>query len=657
MTGIKGQRTWALLAMAGLLAAVFLSFQPVWTAGFIWDDDAYVLHNPHLATEAGLREIWTSLTATPQFYPMVFTSYWIEYQLWGLHPAGYHLVNLALHTLNVLLLFGLLRRWNVRGAWIAALLFALHPVCVESVAWITERKNTLSLFFALLTLQAWTSYAGLDGKPERRSNALALGALLLFLAALLSKTVTSTLPAVILVLIYWKQGRIRPRDALPLIPMFLVGIGFGLLTAWLEAIHVGASGQAWSLSLPDRFLLAIRVAAFYAWKVVLPVPLMFFYPRWEIRLADPWLWVSLAGLLIALSAGIRAIIRHQQRGPLAALLIYLGVLFPALGFFNVYPMRYSWVADHFQYHALPALLAVIAAGLSLGLSRLNRQAAHALLVSLLTLMAMGTYMHSRAFTSAEALWLDTIRKNDQAWMAHNNLGYDYYHQNLLDHAEVHYIAALTIKDDLPEPLTNLGLIRMDQGRLEEALEFHRAALVADPAYAEAHNNLALALIQTGQMDAALDHLLQAVALKPEFSHAYRNLGNLYYMKGRHQDAVEAYRKAVRPPFIDPPTVNNLAWLLATSEDSRVRNSRDALFYAKLNMDFQPPGDPGALDTLAAAYASLGNFKQAIQLAEQAKKTAYDNGDQELFRAIQTHLGNYRAGRPVVEAAKSLPAPD
>lgn len=655
MTRTLAPKLRAALAMAGLAAAVLLAYQPVWQAGFIWDDDAYVTHNPHLRSPAGLLAIWTDLTATPQYYPMVFTTYWFEHLAWGLDPMGYHLVNLALHAANALLLLGLLRRWGVRGAWLAAFLFALHPVAVESVAWITERKNTLSLLFALLTLHVWTRFAGLDGRPEHRDPARAVGAFLLFVAALLSKTVTCTLPAVMLVLVWWKRGRVRARDVLPLLPFFAAGIGFGLLTAWLETVHVGATGEAWALPHASRLLLAVRVAAFYAWKALAPHPLMFFYPRWEVRAADPWLWVSAAALLAALGTALAVAVKHNRRGPLAALLIYFGVLFPALGFFNVYPMRYSWVADHFQYHALPALAALAAALFSAGAARIPRQAAQATLAVTLTLFASATHFHSRAFTGAEALWLDTIAKNDRAWMAHNNLGHDYYEAGLFDEAEVHLLAALGLRSDLPEPLTNLGLIRMNQGRLDEALAFQRAAVTADPAYARAQNNLGLALIQAGELEAALDPLTRAVELDPGYNRAFGNLGNLHYLLGRHRDAAEAWRMAVRPPSPDRGAINNLAWLLATSTEPGVRNTRDAMVYARLNTELSPPGDPQALDTLAAAYAAIGNFDRAIDLAERAKQSAREAGDEASLRSIQEHLGRYRAREPVRETPANPPS--
>ncbi|MBU0640698.1 MAG: hypothetical protein KKB50_17685 [Planctomycetes bacterium] len=252
-----------------LVAATLAAYVPAMRGGFIWDDDYYVSDNQTLRTTDGLRRIWLEPGAVPQYYPLVHTTYWVEYRLWQDWAPGYHAVNVVLHALSALLVATALRRLQVPGAWFAALLFALHPVHVESVAWITERKNVLSGLFYLLAVLAYCRFANLDSNPARPGRCWGCYtlALALFLCALLSKTVTASLPAALLLLIWWKRGRIGGRDIAPLVPFFALGIALGLVTVWMEKHHVGAQGELWHLALAERLLVAGRAAWFYAGKL------------------------------------------------------------------------------------------------------------------------------------------------------------------------------------------------------------------------------------------------------------------------------------------------------------------------------------------------------------------------------------------------------
>ncbi|MBI1784819.1 O-GlcNAc transferase, partial [Candidatus Sumerlaeota bacterium] len=251
------------LKILAIIVLTIAAYRPVFNAGFIWDDDKYVTENAALRDAGGLKAIWLDPAATPQYYPLVHTSFWIEYHLWGLNPRGYHAVNILLHAANGILLWLVLRRMRVQAAWFIGIAFALHPVHVESVAWITERKNLLSGIFYLLAHWAYIPFARLEragemappGAPPPARDWKSYGcAFLLYAAAILSKTVACTLPAAILLLIWWRRGRFRPDDLAPLIPMFALGIVMGVATAWLEKHHVGAVGGEWSLTLVDRAL-------------------------------------------------------------------------------------------------------------------------------------------------------------------------------------------------------------------------------------------------------------------------------------------------------------------------------------------------------------------------------------------------------------------
>jgi hypothetical protein len=264
----------------------FVAYQPTWHAGFIgWDDDSYVTDERALRSLGGLERIWVKPGTTPQYYPLVFTTFWAEYHVWKLQPFGYHLVNILLHGLNAVLLWFVLRRLKIPGSWWAAAVFVLHPVGVESVAWITELKNTQSGVFFLLSMLCFLRFRPLNGRDavrvcDWRDYPLAL---VLFLCALLSKTATCPVPAVLALLIWWKTGRFGKRDALELTPLFVLGVASGFMTIWMEKQYTGVvRGAEWSLSLAQRCLVAGRALWFYAGKLFWPRDFTFIYPRWEV---------------------------------------------------------------------------------------------------------------------------------------------------------------------------------------------------------------------------------------------------------------------------------------------------------------------------------------------------------------------------------------
>ncbi|MEE9296435.1 MAG: O-GlcNAc transferase, partial [Phycisphaerae bacterium] len=424
-----------------IIAAVVVAYIPALLGGFVWDDNAYVTENRTLESLSGLWRIWFEFGATPQYYPLVHTTFWIERHLWGLHPFGYHTVNVLLHAFNAVLVFAVLRRLNVRGAWVAAMIFALHPVHVESVAWITERKNVLSGAFYLSAMLAYLRYVELDhaaGEASRRRRCY-VAALVLFVCALLSKTVTASLPAAILLILWWKRGRLRGRDLQPLIPMFIAGAILGLVTVWMELYNLrgtgrGAQGPEWDLSWVERCLVAGRAFWFYVGKLVWPTGLTFVYPRWPID-AGVW-WQYLYPLAAVVVVGLLWSRRGRiGRAPVAATLFFAGTLTPALGFFNVYPFRYSFVADHFLYLGSLGLIVLFAAAVTALVERMTehlRSARHGLAAALFTILAVMVWNESHKYEDLEALWLDTLAKNPECWMAHNNLGNVYAREGRLE---------------------------------------------------------------------------------------------------------------------------------------------------------------------------------------------------------------------------------
>ena len=574
-TGSHDGRAKELLRGAVLVAMIFVAYAPVLSAGFIWDDDANVIENATLRSVDGLRQIWFVPRSIQQYYPLMYTSYWFEYQVWGLHPLGYHLVNLLLHSAATLLVWRLLVRLQVPGAWFAAALFALHPVEAESVAWVTERKNVLSLTLVLAAMLAYFRFAppesGVAPAPSTDRWKWYALAFALFALALFAKTVVVTAPAALLVITWWKRGRIFVRDVVWLAPFFTLAVAMGLMTTWMETYHVGASGDEWRFSPLERLLLAARSLEFYVVTLLWPQPLAFFYPRFVVDLHVWWQYVL---LIVVVVVPVLLWLARQRlgRGPLAAVLIYSGVMLPVLGFFNVYYYRFAFVSDHFQYHASIALLALFAAGVAAGansLSLTGRRFAQIACAGLLIVCGVLTFRQTFIYHDVETLYLDTMAKNPGGWTAYANLSSYYDSQGR--HSEAMQLArtALSLGPHEPNTHNNLGVFLFNQGRregfkqgqIEEAIEHLRETLRLDPDRIEARKNLAVAFALSGRNEEALEQWTALLKTAPRFAEAHFEIANLYVARGEYSLAVEQYAQAVeiRPAYFD--AVHNLGALL------------------------------------------------------------------------------------------------
>ena len=547
---------------AALVAAVLVAYLPALRAGFIWNDDTYLTANPTLDSAHGLRLIWADPRANEQYYPLVFTSFWVEKRLWGLQPFGYHLVNVLLHAAAALLLWRLLRRLAVPGAWFGAALFALHPVCVESVAWVTERKNTLSLALSLLAALAYFAWADRRAvaaaqRPRRkreqsppwhrRPGVLWAAALALFALALLAKTTAALLPAVLLVIVWWRNGRPRGSDVRPLLPFFAVGAALALNTAWLEKTMVRASGAEWSLSLAGRLVLAGRAVAFYAGKLAWPTDLAFIYPRWTIDPAALRQWLPALAALAVLAAAW-ALRRRLGRGPLAGVLLYGGVLAPAMGFFNVYAMRYSYVADHFAYQAAAVAAACAAGGIGtlVGGNAALRRGAVAAGVAVLAVLGVLTFRHAQEFRTADGLWRSTLASNPGCFMCHTNYGFLLYREGRVADAIDHFQASLRLEPDNVPALLNLAKIDEDRSRFDEAASELRSALAFEPANTTVLVNLGTVYTKAGRYGEAVAAYRDALRHpSPADYLAHNGLGVALIRQGRRLEAVEEFREALR----------------------------------------------------------------------------------------------------------------
>jgi tetratricopeptide (TPR) repeat protein len=524
-TGRAAHRAPSLIAAAVILAAATVVYLPALDAGRIWDDATYVFDNPTLRDLDGLRQIWLAPAASPAYYPVVFSSFWLEHRLWGDDPFGYHLVNVLLHGLNALLAYVVLRRLSVPGAWLGALLFALHPVHVESVAWIAERKDLFSAAFFLLALLAWLRFVAAP-TAGRYVTVLALHA-----AALLSKSVAASFPAVALLATYWQRGRVGWRQALATLPLVALSLALALVTAWRERLD--QTPQV-GLGLLESVLVAGRNLAFYVRTLVAPFGLMSIYPRWEIDLSDPlqYAWPLLA---VAVIVTLWLLRRRWGVGPFVAALGFVLLHLPTLGLVSFHYMHYAFVADRYQYLAVLAPLALCGALVGPALARRapmpsprrpagGRGAATAVRAAamavrwplmipvVLALSGLGTLTWRQAARYEDAVTLSrhNLELNPEAWGAHVNLGVALGARGERRVAIEHLERALEIEPDAAVPLYNLSILRIQRGELEPAIDGLERLLAIDPDYPDARYALGVALTRAGRLPAAIDTLERAL---------------------------------------------------------------------------------------------------------------------------------------------------
>ncbi len=571
-------RAWLIYLYLALAAATLAAYSPALRGTPLWDDDGH-LTKVELASADGLRRIWLEPGATQQYYPLVHSAFWLMNRAWGDWTPGYHVVNVLLHALSALLLAVVMRRLQLPGAVLAACLFALHPVQAESVAWITELKNTLSTPLYLGAMLAWLRY---DARPTRGGW---LTAFVLFAAALASKTVTATLPISLLILTWWQRGRLSWRDVRPLLPFVVFGIVAGLTTAWVERHFIGAVGSDFDLTWLERVLLAGRAVWFYALTLALPVNLAFVYPRWTIDQAVWWQYAFPVALAVV--AVVLWRVRGWSRAPLAALLLYVVALAPALGFVDVFPFRYSYVADHFQYLASLALLGASAAAFA-SLRIYATSAGRAVSIVLILALGILTWRESRQYTDSETLYRTTIARNPGAWMAHHNL------------AEL--------------------ILRGPDSDIERAVEYVQESLRLKPDHAEARNTLGYAMQRLGRLDEARRQYEEARRLHPGLASPHNNLGVLAYLQGRPEEAAAHYRDALERDGRDPEALRNLA--LALIDLGRPAEARPFIERAAAIR----PDDPRVLNTLGALALAEGRPDTALSLYERAIGAAPGDAD-------------------------------
>jgi tetratricopeptide (TPR) repeat protein len=675
------------LAGALLLAAVLIAYLPARHAGFIWDDDEYVTQNPLLKAPDGLRRIWFSLDSPSQYFPLTYTTFLVEQRFWGLHPAGYHWVNILLHAANALLVWRLLRRLTVPGAWLAAAIFALHPVQVESVAWITERKNVLSLLFSLLALLAWTRFV--EEQPRRLWRWYAL-ALMCYALALLSKTTACTLPAAML-LVLWLRARpstssspsSTPQSQDPgegrargggigvwsrlaqIVPFLVLGAGMGLLAMWWERYHQGTQGKLFALGLPERLLVASHAVWFYLGKLLWPANLTFSYPRWALDAANPLAY----GWLLAI-AGLGVVIyftrRFAGRGVEVAALFFVATLSPMLGFIMLYTFRYTFVADHYQYAASIGPIALAAGVIATVLGR-SAVASAARPAKAARLQQVPTPLDVR-----RPLRLGQPRSGPKVAPLRPTLRWGVILRPALCAALLVALGALTWRqcgmyadhDTLwrttaernPNSFlayNNLGYLLFQDGRTDEAIAQYRRSLEIEPDYELAHYNLGNALLKKGLAGEAIAHYQQALEARPNVAEFHNNLGTALLQVGRLDEAIAQGRRAVELAPRNANAHNNLAiglrrqgqWAEAQAHYQKALELVPMSVAIRNNL---------ARMLATCPEASVRDGTNAVALAQQANQLSHGKSAMVLQTLAAAYAESGRFPEAVSTAQEALP---
>jgi len=509
-----------IIGASAIIVACLVAYIPAMKAGFIWDDDLYVTNNPLLTAPDGLYRIWFSRAVPSQYFPLTYTTFWVEHRLWGLDPMGYHVVNVMIHIINALLLWLVLRRLSIPGAWFASAVFALHPVQVESVAWITERKNVLMLFFSLLTVLCWLEFV-LGSKSGRKAILFYAGSLFLYALALFSKATACTLPLALILILWLKRTPLTLKRWLQVVPYVVMGIGMGLFVMWWEKHHQGTGLVNLGLNPAARLLIAGRALWFYLWKLFWPVNLAFSYPRWHIDPTEIWQYAWPAASILAIAC-VWLWRKRLGRGTVTAILFFVAMLFPMLGFFSLFTFVYTFVADHYQYAAGIGPVALVAAGGALILRRTGSNVRVIVLSAagvLLFVLSVLTWRQSQIYTNTTTLWQDTLNKNPDSWLAHGQISKMLFEQGKFIEAKPHLEQAIKFSSYMKtvDPIVyaafvyDMGIVFEEQGRLDDAISHYQKALDISESSA-AHYRLARLLANQGKVEQSRPHFLRALEM-------------------------------------------------------------------------------------------------------------------------------------------------
>lgn len=628
---------WSVAMVLGLL----LLYLPALQSGFIWDDDEHLTANPCIIGPQGVWDLWTTRAA--RICPLVLTTFWLEHQLWGLAPLPYHLVNVLMHGGAALLLWRVLLRLKLPGAGLGAVLWAVHPVQVETVAWVTELKNTQSGLFFLAAILCYLRELQTQQREGRAGWAYGL-TLVFGLLGMASKTSVVILPAVLGLLVWFWEGTISRRRWIQLLPLVLMAAAAAALALWTQHLE-GANEAQWSRTLAERLVTAGAVVWFYLGKLLWPHPLVFVYPKWQVDATDPWWWLPLL-LLLGVMGWLfwSAQTRPLARRVLVGALYFVMALGPVLGLLDHYFLRYSFVGDHFQYLASMGPLA----GLGALLARCSARFAafKAVVGGLLVVLAALTWHQQRLYRSNEALWEHTLSYDPTCWLACNNLGIIRFQEGQIEEAITLWEQAIRTVPNSPRTHTNLALARLRQGRIEEGLAHYAESIRLDPDHANARYNYGTALIQTGQVKEGLAQLEKAAQLDPLRADIHGNLGAARLSQGDVRGAVEAFETSLRLEPNDLNALSNLAWLRATLPEAALRDGQRAVELMQRVLTLMPEPALQTWRTLAAAQAETGDFEAALATAGRALEAAQQRGEQGMASALAAEMAAYRQRKPI-----------
>lgn len=612
---MKNYRNW--LLGGALVALALVSYQPAWNGRAVLDDWDHMITTKAMQSLSGLSELWFQPHTTRQYHPIVDTVYWIESNLWGWYPLGYHLVNILLHVASALLLVRVLSKLEIPGAWFAGAIFALHPVHVESVAWMVELKNTLSGFFFFACILAYLRF------DERRNWQSYVLVVVWFVLGVLSKAIVATFPVVVLILFWWKRRTLTwRRDVRPLLPFIALGALSGALTAWMERALSGAVGTEFQLTALERTLIAGRAFWFYLAKLLWPTNLTMFYPRWQVD-AQVW-WQYLFPIAAVALFVVAWIFRNKNRWLLAALFFFGGLILPLIGFFNVNFFRFSFVADHFQYLPSLGVIVPLAAGWSMAMARSRdwQRAGFGVFAGvIITALAILTWMQCRMYRDVETFYRTIIARNPGSPDAYADVGNELLKHVRLDEANVEFRKTIEIGAGKPISLrrgyVGLGEVSLRRGKVDEAIGYLQTGLAADTHSADGHDAL----------------------------------GRAFHQKGQFRDAIVEYEHALRLAPRSVAIQTNLAWMRATCADEGLRNGQEALELATTADRLSGRARARILRTLAAAYAETGQFSKAAETGRRALELLRHEGENPFISVMEHEIALYDAGLPYHESAR------
>jgi Flp pilus assembly protein TadD len=660
-----------------LVLLVLVSYWQVFSAGYIWDDEAYILENSNLKTNLGLLRTWTEYDSNPQYYPVLFSLLWVEFKLWATSPFGYHAVSIAIHSANCILIYFLLKRLQLKVAWFVAALFAVHPINVDSVAWAAEQKNLFAMFFGLLTCLQWDDFI------YRKRNHNWLLALTFFSAALLSKTAICTLPLLLLLWAWFKRLKFpRATLFLRLAPFFLLAFLDGLANISIEKRLASKFNGEWNLppdlNLIQHIILPFQCLAIYVSKILLPINLSPVYDRFAPVLNFKTITLVLC---LAFASAVLWIFRNRiSRGVVFGVIWFVVTLLPALGFSNGAYFQFSFVADHFTYFSVIGLITAISIIIENQLRKRNLSHVETILATVLIVwLGALTYYHTGVYHNQVTFWNRVEELSPNSDTAHTSLGTAFLYDGKLKEAESEFHRALQIRPGRVEALNNLALVHLKSGDTDSALPLLKKAVKLSPTYSEARWNLANIYADRGLINEAIENLLADIVIEPS-SESFLQLGKQYIRLGNFvaashflrrslamkeenpvchallggvlkklHDPIHAafhLRESLHEHPNQPDVANDYSWLLSTSKNVAVRNPKEALKIAlSVANSFHTP-NPSILDTLASAYAANGDFSKAVKVATEAERLAKETGNAALLQEVESHLKSFQNKQPL-----------